>query len=118
MELDFCQFLAHFLLISFISGDLTEEDDIYDFLKAENLLEIPGKIEDVNAETLASIVDDENFVTALFYDESDTSIEVIKELENIDDEADIFKIRFVKINDPVLAEEYSLGSLPCLVYFR
>lgn len=40
------------------------------------------------------------------------------ELENIDDEADQLGIGFVKINDEALAEEYNLGSLPKLVYYR
>lgn len=43
---------------------------------------------------------------------------VLLELENIDDEADQLGIGFVKINDESLAEEYNLGSLPALVYYR
>lgn len=43
---------------------------------------------------------------------------VLLELENIDDEADQLGIGFVKINDEGLAEEYNLGSLPALVYYR
>jgi len=40
------------------------------------------------------------------------------ELENIDDEADQLGIGFVKIADEELAEEYNLGELPRLVYYR
>lgn len=40
------------------------------------------------------------------------------ELENIDDEADELGIGFVKIHDEALAEEYNLGNLPKLVYYR
>lgn len=40
------------------------------------------------------------------------------ELENIDDEADQLGIGFVKINDEELADEYNLGTLPSLVYYR
>lgn len=43
---------------------------------------------------------------------------VLLELENIDDEADELDIGFVKINDENLAEEYNLGTLPALVYYR
>lgn len=43
---------------------------------------------------------------------------VLQELENIDDEADQLGIGFVKINDESLAEEYNLGELPALVYYR
>lgn len=42
----------------------------------------------------------------------------LQELENIDDEADQLGIGFVKIADERLAEEYNLGSLPKLVYYR
>lgn len=39
-------------------------------------------------------------------------------MENIDDEADQLGIGFVKIHDSSLAEEYNLGELPKLVYYR
>lgn len=39
-------------------------------------------------------------------------------MENIDDEADQLGIAFVKIADDELAEEYSLATLPTLVYYR
>jgi len=39
-------------------------------------------------------------------------------LENIDDEADQLGIGFVKIHDSSLADEYNLGDLPKLVYYR
>ena len=51
-----------------------------------------------------------------FYIEDSTN--VLSELENIDDEADVFKIRFVRIHDIALAEDYSLYYMPSLVYFR
>lgn len=42
----------------------------------------------------------------------------LQELENIDDEADQLGIGFVKIHDEALADEYNLGELPKLVYYR
>lgn len=42
----------------------------------------------------------------------------MQELENIDDEADQLGIGFVKISDEALADEYNLGELPKLVYYR
>ena len=45
-------------------------------------------------------------------------VKALTELENIDDDADQLGIAFVKINDPELADEYSLGALPALVYYR
>lgn len=45
-------------------------------------------------------------------------LKALQELENIDDEADQLGIGFVKIADEELAEEYNLGPLPVLVYYR
>lgn len=39
-------------------------------------------------------------------------------MENIDDEADQLGIGFVKIHDESLSDEYNLGQLPALVYYR
>ena len=60
----------------------------------------------------------DKFVTALFFDETKQSNDILSELENIDDEADVFEIRFVRINDAKLAEDFSLKNIPSLVYFR
>lgn len=46
------------------------------------------------------------------------SKEVLQELENIDGKADNVGIAFVKINDLELVDEYNLGNIPALVYFR
>lgn len=45
-------------------------------------------------------------------------LKALQELENIDDEADQLGIGFVKIADEELADEYNLGPLPALVYYR
>lgn len=45
-------------------------------------------------------------------------VKALQELENIDDEADQLEIGFVKIHDEALADEYNLGTLPALVYYR
>lgn len=104
--------------ITIFDGDVSDEDEVLDFLTSENLLVIPDKIEEVNADALANIIRDQKYVSALFYDDSRKTDEILEELENIDDEADVFKIRFVKIKDRELAEEFSLKDLPSLVYFR
>ena len=54
--------------ITIFKGDMTDEDEVLDFLTSENLLIIPDKIEDVNADALATIIANEPFVSALFYD--------------------------------------------------
>merc|ERR1719187_784907 len=67
---------------------------------------------------LLEIIEKENFVTVLFYDESKTSAAALDKMENIDDETDVFNIRFLRINDHDLARDYSLTKMPCLVFFR
>ena len=85
-------------------GDLTNAEQVLEFLTSEDTLTLPDKIEEVNSESLMRIVSEDKFVTALFFDESKLSGEVLTELENIDDEADVFEIRFVRIQDDKLAK--------------
>jgi len=58
------------------------------------------------------------FLLSLDDDECETCAAILEELENIDDEADQLGIGFVKIHDEALADEYNLGNLPALVYYR
>ena len=58
------------------------------------------------------------FVLVIDKPECKKCSKALMELENIDDEADQLGIGFVKIADEALAEEYNLGSLPALVYYR
>ena len=43
---------------------------------------------------------------------------MLLELENIDDECDMFGIQMVKLKDPPLAKRYGIKTFPALVYFR
>lgn len=43
---------------------------------------------------------------------------VLEELENIDDDCEIYGINFVKIQDQSLAKRYGIKNYPALVYFR
>jgi len=99
-------------------GDLKDEEAVLDFLTDEDNMAIPDKIEDVDADMLISIVETDPFVTVIFYDESKASSKALEHVEEIDEETDIFEIRFLRINDKELAEDYSLPSLPSLVFFR
>lgn len=44
--------------------------------------------------------------------------EILEELEQIDGEADMFGIDFVKIASHEAAQKYEVTSIPALVYFR
>ncbi|CAL4119597.1 unnamed protein product, partial [Meganyctiphanes norvegica] len=100
-------------------GDLMDEAGVLEFLTSLEAMELPDQIEEVNAKILDKIVEEQDYVAVLFYkNECRRCVKVLGELENIDDDADQLGIAFVKINDPDLADEYSLGSLPALVYYR
>ena len=43
---------------------------------------------------------------------------VLDELENIDDDCEIYGINFVKIQDIPLAKRYGIKTYPALIYFR
>lgn len=61
------------------------------------------------------------YLNFFFLDDQDqkSSLEVLAELENIDDECDEKGIAFVKIDDTNLAKTYGLDDeLPALVYFE
>ncbi|KAG5893623.1 hypothetical protein JTB14_006290 [Gonioctena quinquepunctata] len=100
-------------------GDLMDEENVLDFLTSLEAMDLPDRIEEVNARILDKIVEETDFVAVLFYKpDCKKCSKVLLELENIDDEADQLGIGFVKINDENLADEYNLGTLPALVYYR
>ncbi|XP_045120691.1 uncharacterized protein LOC123510033 isoform X10 [Portunus trituberculatus] len=111
-------------------GDLMDESSVLEFLTSLEAMELPDQIEEVNAKILDKIVEEQEFVAVLFCylgnicdqgehkSECRRCVKALQELENVDDDADQLGIAFVKINDPELADEYSLGSLPALVYYR
>ncbi|KAM7342624.1 hulk isoform 2-T2 [Cochliomyia hominivorax] len=100
-------------------GDLMDEEGVLDFLTSLEAMDLPDRIEEVNAKILLKIIEDTDFVAVLFYKpQCRKCSKALQELENIDDEADQLGIGFVKIHDEALAEEYNLGNLPVLVYYR
>ncbi|XP_013171324.1 PREDICTED: uncharacterized protein LOC106120517 isoform X1 [Papilio xuthus] len=100
-------------------GDLMDEESVLDFLTSLEAMDLPDRIEEVNQKILEKIIEETEYVAVLFYKpECKKCAKALQELENIDDEADQLGIGFVKIHDEELAEEYSLGELPRLVYYR
>ncbi|XP_015789930.1 uncharacterized protein LOC107366806 [Tetranychus urticae] len=98
-------------------GDLTKEEEVLKWLIEQ---QASVEIEDVNSKTLETLISTADAVAVLFYDrDSPKSAIVLKELENIDDDADKYDIPLVKIDDDKLAKEYGLmDELPILVYFE
>jgi hypothetical protein len=63
----------------------------------------------------------QNKYAFIFTDDDDDCAEceaILESLEQIDDDADVFGIDFVKITDPATAKDYNVYHSPALVYFR
>ena len=123
-------------------GDLKDEEAVLEFLTDDDNFSMGDKIEDVDAESLISIIETDPYVSVFFYDDTKESSKALEHMEDIDDETDVFNIRlcsisisisisdclipilslldfrFLRINDPELADDYSLKKIPCLVFFR
>nr|XP_037282150.1 uncharacterized protein LOC119175058 isoform X4 [Rhipicephalus microplus] len=100
-------------------GDIKNEEAVLDWLIDDDNRELADEIEAVNKRMLDKLVEDSPFLAVLFYeDDCEDCDKVLKELENIDDEADVFGIDFVKINDFEAAMQFGVSTFPTLVYFR
>ncbi|XP_023328989.1 uncharacterized protein LOC111701796 [Eurytemora carolleeae] len=106
-------------VMTVFDGDVLDTEAVVEFLTNEDALELPDKIESVDEENLFRILEEEDYVAVLFYeDKKRESMKALQHLEMIDDEADLFGIRFVRIIDLELADDYSLRTLPALAFFR
>lgn len=99
-------------------GDLKDEETVLEFLTDYDNFSMGDKIEEVDAENLINIIETDPYVSVFFYDDTKESSKALEHMEDIDDETDVFNIRFLRINDPELADDYSLKKIPCLVFFR
>ncbi|XP_026842391.1 protein PFC0760c isoform X10 [Drosophila persimilis] len=100
-------------------GDLMDEEGVLDFLTSLEAMDLPDRIEEVNAKILQKIIEDTDFVAVLFYDKDQKkSQKILAELENIDDECDQNDIAFVKIDDDKEAKEWGIDEIPSIVLFE
>nr|XP_027235335.1 uncharacterized protein LOC113826642 [Penaeus vannamei] len=100
-------------------GDMQNEVSVLEWLTDDENRELDGEIEAVNVRMLKRLMDESPFIAAYFYEDDCADCEqVLQELENIDDEVDMFGIDFVKINDPDAAQRFNILHTPALVYFR
>ncbi|XP_055320497.1 uncharacterized protein LOC129577457 isoform X32 [Sitodiplosis mosellana] len=100
-------------------GDLMDEEGVLDFLTSLEAMDLPDRIEEVNAKILAKIIEETDYVAVLFYDKDQKkSQKVLNELENIDDECDQNDIAFVKIDDDKEAEEWGIDEIPTIVFYE
>jgi len=99
-------------------GDLSSSEAVTEFLASDEALDLPDRIEEVNAKRLDVQINEKTFIAVLFHDAQPESTLAIAELEKIDRKADKLGISFVKIADLELVDEYGLTGIPSLVYYR
>ena len=100
-------------------GDLKNEKSVLEWLVSSDNRELDDAIEHVNMKMLKKLLQSTPLMAVFFYDDECIECEVILEsLENIDDEADLFGIDFVKNDEPATAKHFHIYNTPTLVYFR
>ena len=82
-------------------GDLKDEEAVLEFLTDDDNFSMGDKIEDVDAESLISIIETDPYVSVFFYDDTKESSKALEHMEDIDDETDVFNIRLCSISIPI-----------------
>ena len=114
---DLCLLLLQTIIIC--SGDLRNEESVLEWLIDDDNRELQDEIEDVNARMLEKLVDESPLLVVLFYDDDCLECpDVLAELEEIDDELDVFGIDFVKVNDQRAFDKWDVHTVPQLAFFR
>lgn len=100
-------------------GDLQNEQGVLEWLIDDDNRELADEIESVNERMLIRLLAESPFLAVFFYDDDCPECdEILENLEQIDGEADLFGIDFVKICSAEAAAEQGLHTLPALMYFR
>ncbi|XP_067631586.1 uncharacterized protein hlk isoform X11 [Eurosta solidaginis] len=100
-------------------GDLQNEQSVLEWLIDDDNRELADEIEEVNERMLERLMAESTLLVVFFYDEDCAECEeILEDLEEIDGEADMFGIDFVKIASVEAAKKYDVVNIPSLVYFR
>lgn len=120
-------------------GDLQNEESVLEWLIDDENRELADEIEEVNDRMLDRLMDESHLLVVFFCkhlifqlntgsrqsisslpdgEECDDCEEIMEVLEQIDGEADLFGIDFVKIASDIAMEKYEIINIPSLVYFR
>lgn len=75
------------------SYHLQDEEIVLEFLTDDDNFSMGDKIEDVDADTLISIIESDPYVSVFFYDDTKESSKALEHMEDIDDDTDVFNIR-------------------------
>merc|ERR1712088_790083 len=100
---------------SIYDGDAAEETELLTWLLYQMK---EDTVENINRELLTKMIDEFEFLAVFFYDNSDDCTKVLRHLELIDDEAQQYGVRMVKVDDPLMSKKYGHRNPPGLGYFR
>ena len=75
---------------SIYDGDASEETELLTWMLYQMK---EDTVENINRDLLTKMIEDFEFLAVFFYDENEESSKVLRHLELIDDEADLFGIR-------------------------
>ena len=104
--------------IAIYDGKIDNPMSILKWLTDLDNLRIEGRIEEVGITMLEMIIEKQEDVFVLLYEEGDRrAMKIINELEGIDDNLENDKITMVKCSDPGVDDHFGIGYLPRLVYF-
>ena len=100
---------------SIYDGDPAEETELLTWMLYQMK---EDTVENINRELLTKMIDEFEFLAVFFYDNSDDCTKVLRHLELIDDEAQQYGVRMVKVDDPLMSKKYGHRNPPGLGYFR
>ncbi|GBM37136.1 hypothetical protein AVEN_205580-1 [Araneus ventricosus] len=101
-------------------GDLTDEEEVLDWLTSPDNMESSDSIEKVNRRMLERVLARCDYLAVFFYRRFHCRkcSKALEELEYIDDDAEAEGIHFVKIEDEKLGRSFGVYSMPALIFFR
>lgn len=100
------------------AGDLYDEHQLLNWLLTQKNPS-GDVIEALEGKDLLKLIEEEGSLAVYFYSlDCEQCAGILEELENIDDDCDRHKIKFVKTQDYSIAESYGVTDFPVLVYFE
>ena len=76
-------------------------------------------IEDLNSEQIHELMEENEYVMVYLYSANcEACDDAIKQLEQIDDDADAVGVKFVKTNEIEFANEFGIETFPTILYFE
>lgn len=100
-------------------GDIDDEEELLDWLTNPENMEMMDQIEKVNRKMFHKIRQNTDHLAVFFYSEDCKQCpKVLSEIEHIDDDAEKSGIKFVKIDDKLMAKEVGVFALPAIVFYK